>query len=186
MSMCLRFAAGAVALAVAACTQVPGVGDGPVAAPTAASTPSTDATGRLAVAVEAHEGQPAQGFNASFELRGRREMGELLLATATGQRLARLSWKGESALLETPERGVQRYDSLASLSRQMFGEVLPLAALPDWLAGRPMDDVSSQKTAAGFVQLGWTLDLARQTEGLLVARRELPPTIVLRVRLDLP
>jgi outer membrane lipoprotein LolB len=169
-----------VAVALSACTTAPSM------VPEPAPSLAIETSGRLALTVEAHEDRPAQGFNASFELRGRRTAGELLLATATGQRLARLSWQGEAAELETPERGRQRYASLDQLSRQMFGEVLPLAALPDWIAGRPVANVPSQSTDSGFVQFGWTLDLARRAEGLLVARRELPPAIVLRVRLESP
>jgi outer membrane lipoprotein LolB len=142
------------------------------------------AIGRLALAVEAHEGRPAQGFNASFEFERRGDLNELRLSTATGQRVARLSWSESAVELETPERGLQRPASLGTLSRQLFGEELPLAALPHWLAGQAAPAWSATPTASGFVQAGWTLDLSRRSDGLIVARRELPPAITLRVRLE--
>lgn len=144
----------------------------------------SNAIGRLALAVEAHEGRPAQGFNAGFEFERRDGRNELRLSTATGQRVARLAWSESAVELETPERGLQRPASLAVLSRQLFGEELPLAALPHWLAGRAAPAWPATPTASGFVQAGWTLDLSRLGDGLIVARRELPPAITLRVRLE--
>jgi outer membrane lipoprotein LolB len=169
-------------LALVGCATAP-----PIALPPPAVTaaePQRVTAGRLALAVEAHEGRPAQGFNASFELTRNGPVHELLLSAATGQQLARLSWDGTRVELQTPERGVQRFASLATLSRQMFGEELPLAALPAWLDGRPDAGSPSSPTASGFVQAGWSLDLSRRAEGLIVARRELPPAIALRVRLE--
>jgi outer membrane lipoprotein LolB len=177
-----------VAAGVAGCASAPVQTTPAASTPPAAASPTAEpqrvATGRLALAVEAHEGRPAQGFNASFELNRLGPASELLLAAATGQQLARLSWDETRVELQTPERGVQRFASLASLSRQMFGEELPLAALPDWLVGRPSAASPSTPTASGFVQAGWSLDLSRQADGLIVARRELPPAIALRVRLE--
>jgi hypothetical protein len=80
--------------------------------------------------------------------------------------------------------GDREYPSLDALSQQALGEVLPLAALPDWLAGRPWSQASHQPTQAGFEQLGWQVSLARRAEGLVEAERRAPPVILLRARLD--
>ena len=54
----------------------------------------------------------------------------------------------------------------------------PLAALIDWLRGRPWPAAPSYANDAGFQQLGWQIDLRRYEEGALVAERASPPTTV--------
>jgi outer membrane lipoprotein LolB len=61
---------------------------------------------------------------------------------------------------------------------------LPLAALFDWLRGRPWPRAASQERPGGFEQLGWTVDLSRRTEGWLLARRLAAPEVTVRLRLD--
>lgn len=61
---------------------------------------------------------------------------------------------------------------------------LPLAALFDWLRGRPWPRAESQARPDGFEQLGWVVDLSRRAEGWLLARREEAPEVTVRVRLD--
>ena len=65
-----------------------------------------------------------------------------------------------------------------------LGESLPLAALPDWLAGRPWPGAPHTPGEAGFVQLGWQVSLARRSEGWIEARRAAPPAVLVRVKLD--
>ena len=63
-----------------------------------------------------------------------------------------------------------------------------MAALFDWLRGRPWPDAASQLRGdgvPGFEQLGWQIDLARWAEGRVEARRVAPPVVTVRVRLDL-
>ena len=45
--------------------------------------------------------------------------------------------------------------TLEDLSREALGEALPLAAWPDWLAGRPWGGAPHRATEGGFEQLGW-------------------------------
>jgi outer membrane lipoprotein LolB len=59
-----------------------------------------------------------------------------------------------------------------------------LAALPDWLAGRPWSDAAHRLTETGFEQLGWQINLTRQSEGWIEARRAAAPEVLVRVRLD--
>jgi outer membrane lipoprotein LolB len=129
--------------------------------------------------------RPAQGLTAAFELQGQAERGELRLLSPLGSQLASARWAPGQALLETPA-GSRAFSSLDELSLQALGEVLPLAALPDWLAGRPWPGAAHRAASTGFEQLGWRVDLARQAEGWVQAQRDTPPAVVLRVRLDGP
>jgi outer membrane lipoprotein LolB len=87
------------------------------------------------------------------------------------------------AVLNTPQ-GEQRYATLDDLSRQALGEALPLAALPDWLKGRPWPAAPHTIHDAGFEQLGWQVVMSQRPEGLIEARRTAAPGVTLRVRLD--
>lgn len=142
-------------------------------------------TGRLSLRVDAGPTRAAQGFSAAFELRGSGAQGELRLLSPLGSQLAGARWDGRGAILATPE-GERRFDTLESLAQAAFGEPLPLAALPSWLAGRPWPAAPFRATAEGFEQLGWRIATGAQAEGRLEARRESPPAVLLRVRLDLP
>lgn len=143
-------------------------------------------SGRLSLRVEAAADRPAQGLTAAFELQGQAERGELRLLSPLGGLLAAARWAPGQASLDTPA-GRQAFASLDELSLQALGEVLPLAALPDWLAGRPWPGAAHQAGPSGFEQLGWRVDLARRGEGWVLAQREAPPpAVVLRVRLDGP
>ena len=142
-------------------------------------------SGRISVRVEATPLQAAQGVSAAFELRGDGDSGELRLISPLGSRLAAARWSPGVAVLETPQ-GEQRYATLDDLSRQTLGEALPLAALPDWLNGRPWPATSHVSNDAGFEQLGWQVLLAKRADGLIEARRAAPPSVTVRVRLDNP
>jgi outer membrane lipoprotein LolB len=140
-------------------------------------------SGRLALRVEAIEAVPARQMTASFDLRGDAREGELRLLSPLGTLAARTAWGPGRVELSTPE-GARTFDDLDTLSREALGEVLPLRALPDWLAGRPWSAVPSTPRDGGFHQLGWQVDTSAFADGLLVARREAPPAITLRIRLE--
>ena len=164
------------ALALAGCAALP-----------PASTGSQPLSGRLALQVDALPDRPAQAISASFDLRGTAEQGELRLSTPLGTTLAAASWGAGEARLVTPQ-GEKRFDDLDALSRETFGESLPLRALPDWLQGRPWpaEPARPLEPGPGFVQLGWSIDLARFAAGQLQAWREGPPAVRLRAQLDRP
>lgn len=141
--------------------------------------------GRLTLQVAAHQGEPARGFNASFDLVGDGRAGELRLSTPLGPQIARARWAPGEATIETAD-GVSRHADLDTLARHAFGEPVPLQALPDWLRGRPWPGAPNRARddgEAGFEQLGWTIGLARQAEGFVVAARRAAPPATLRVRL---
>jgi outer membrane lipoprotein LolB len=157
-----------------------------VAPPPAA--PGETLTGRIAVQIDAYAGAPARALNAAFELQGDAHAGRLDLATPLGTVLAQARWLAGQARLVTPQ-GTTQFDDLDALTREMLGESLPVAALFDWLRGRPWPGApSTLATAAGpgFAQLGWDVDLARFDESFVAARRIEPPSMTVRVRLDRP
>jgi outer membrane lipoprotein LolB len=154
-------------------------------------------SGRLAVVVagpesnKATDGQPAptQSLSAAFELRGSAQAGSLDLISPLGSIMARAVWSPQGAYLQS-SRGSQRYDGIASLTRDMLGESLPVETLFDWLRGRPWAGAPSSKNEApspeGFSQMGWQVDLSRFTQAVIVAERERAPKVLLRARLDRP
>ena len=142
-------------------------------------------SGRLSLRVQSFADRPAQGLTAAFELQGHAERGELRLLSPLGGTLAAARWAPGQALLDTPA-GRQVFASLDELSLQTLGEVVPLAALPDWLAGRPWPGAAHQAGDNGFAQLGWRVDLTRRAQGWVTAERDAPPAVALRIRLDGP
>lgn len=136
-------------------------------------TPPVDASahwsGRLALQIES---EPPQQWSASFELQGSADQGEMLLFSPIGTTLARLSWTPQSAQLQQGGNTTHG-ESLSSLSERLHGTALPIAALFEWLAGRPAQAA------------GWQADLSGHAQGRLRAQRSLPaPTAVLRIVLD--
>ena len=160
---------------------------GACATPPPTTLTGASLSGRLSVQVAARGGQAARSVTAAFELRGDAERGELQLATPLGTVLATASWSPGRASLNTAA-GQSDFDDLDMLAREALGEALPLRALPDWLHGRPWSGAASVPTApsddAGFEQLGWTVSLARFSEGWLLAQRETPPAVTVRAKLD--
>ena len=140
-------------------------------------------SGRLSVRIDTQGEAPARSLGTAFDLRGDGQRGELRLNSPFGTRLAAARWAPGQAVLTTPE-GEQRFESLDDLSYKALGEVLPLAALPDWLLGRPWVGAAHLALDDGFEQLGWRVVLARLGEGWIEARRAAPPGVVVRVKLD--
>lgn len=157
---------------VSACASLPG------------PTGSSDNTlaGKLSVRVES---EPPRNVSAAFELRGTPEAGELDLSNPLGSVLARAHWEPGEVLLSTPDTKAV-YADMDALTRDVLGESLPVAALFDWLRGRPWPDAPSHSltSEAGFEQLGWTVSLARFGEGWIVAKRAESPTVTVRARVE--
>jgi outer membrane lipoprotein LolB len=170
----MRLAALALACVVAACTTPP---QRPVAKPWT--------TGRLSLRVEASADKPSQGMSAAFELTGNGDAGELRLLSPLGMRVATATWSADRATLQAGD-GARTFANLDELAVQALGESLPLAALPDWLAGRPWPRRPFRAIADGFEQLGWQVSTHERGEGRVTAKRESPPAVQLRVRLDPP
>nr|WP_217704113.1 outer membrane lipoprotein LolB [Schlegelella koreensis] len=149
--------------------------------------PGGDAlTGRLALRIEASGTQPARAFAAAFDLRGSADAGGLDLSTPLGSLLAQARWQPGEVALRTPQ-GSRRYADLDALSRDVLGEPVPLAALFDWLRGRPWPGApSAPGPDGGFEQLGWRVDLSRLADAAVSAVHPEPPVMSVRVQLDRP
>jgi outer membrane lipoprotein LolB len=143
-------------------------------------------SGRLALKVEAIGSEPARAFSSSFDLRGDSQSGALGLSTPLGSMLAQARWSPGEVVLMTPQ-GTRRFADLDALTRETFGESVPVEAWFDWLRGRPWPAAPSTAAAnvAAFEQLGWSVDLARFGEGAVSATRRLPePAVTVRIQLD--
>ena len=175
-----RCVALCAAMLMGACAVVP---------PTPDLADADTLTGRLAVRVEASEGAQARSVSAAFDLRGNASTGRLNLATPLGSVLAQARWAPGSVVLATPQ-GETQFPDLDALTREVLGESLPVAALFDWLRGRPWPGAASTATVApadaGFEQLGWVVNLARFDESWVAARRDAAPTVTVRARIDRP
>lgn len=151
--------------------------------------------GRLSVVVtgaapaDGDSPAPTQSLSAAFELRGSPQDGSLDLISPLGSVMARARWTPQQASLSS-SRGDRQFPDLASLTREMLGESLPVDALFDWLRGRPWAAAGSEATTPpapeGFTQLGWRVDLSRFAQSVIVAERPQAPKVVLRARLDTP
>jgi outer membrane lipoprotein LolB len=174
-----RAAALLAALVLAACASVP------QGAPPAGEALS----GRLAVRVDGSDGSAPRSENAAFELQGSPRAGRLNLSTPLGSVIAQARWAPGSVVLATPQ-GERNFADLDALTREVLGESVPVAALFDWLRGRPWPGAASSASSApaepGFAQLGWAVSLARFDEGWVVARRERAPAVTVRAKLDRP
>lgn len=154
-----------------------------------ATSANTALTGRLAVHVEASASAPARSVSAAFDLRGDASAGRLNLATPLGSVMAQARWSPGHVVLATPQ-GETEFIDLDALTREVLGESVPVAALFDWLRGRPWPGAASTPSVApaeaGFEQLGWVVNLARFDEAWVAVRRERAPVVTVRARLDRP
>lgn len=150
--------------------------------------------GRLSIQVNNTPNGRPTGGNVGFDLNGRPSAGQLELSTPLGSLLARASWGGGEVRLKTPEID-RSFDDLDALTRELLGEAIPVAALFDWLQGRPWPQMTSSllegKNAQGFEQLGWRIDTSRfdaqARQGLIIATRGpylADPAVVLRARIE--
>jgi len=144
-----------------------GCASAPPAAPSAAAMASaTRWSGRLSLRVDS---TPPQQYSASFELSGNASAGELTLTSPFGQQLAQAQWRDGWAVLRRGD-DERSYPDLDSLTTELTGTVLPIAALFEWLQGRPAPTE------------GWKVDLSQIGDGRLHAERHTPlPTATLRV-----
>jgi outer membrane lipoprotein LolB len=144
-------------------------------------------SGRLSVRVDADGAAPQRNLSAAFELNGSPSAGRLDLSTPLGSVLAQARWSPSQVVLATP-RGESTFADLDALTREVLGESLPVPALFDWLQGRPWRGAPSAPASAGqsagFEQLGWTVNLERFDDALVTARRDSPPPVTVRIRLD--
>ncbi|WP_295551657.1 lipoprotein insertase outer membrane protein LolB [Limnohabitans sp. Rim8] len=126
-------------------------------------------SGRMAIRVLK---DPPESLSAGFELQGSAKAGEMVLLSPIGTTLARLDWTPQGAHLAQGQQQVSS-PSLQKLGARLTGTELPIAALFEWLAGRPAEAP------------GWQVDLSAHAQGRISAeRREPSPGAVLRIALD--
>jgi len=146
-------------------------------------------SGRLAVKVDGEGGAAPRSVSAGFELQGDPQHGRLNLSTPLGSVLAQARWAPGSVSLVTPQ-GERQFADLDALTGEVLGESVPVAALFDWLRGRPWpgaaSTVSIPPAEPGFAQLGWVVSLARFDQAWIVATRQSPPAVTVRARVDRP
>ncbi len=175
-----RAAALILALALSACA---------VVTPVPASEAGSTLSGRLAVKVDGDGSAAPRSVSAAFELQGDPQAGRLNLSTPLGSVLAQARWAPGQVALVTPQ-GETPFADLDALTREVLGESLPVAALFDWLRGRPWPGAASTATLPpaepGFEQLGWVVDLARFDQAWIVATRRAAPVVTVRAKLDRP
>lgn len=154
--------------------------------PPAPSTEGPLLSGRLAVRVD---GDAGRSFSAAFELRGQAEAGSMSLNSPLGSQIGRADWSPAAGVLLHDGDGTRRYQRLDDMAIELTGEALPIAALFDWLRGRPWPGAPRGELVeaghTGFRQLGWDVQLDRHAEGWLVAVRDTPPPrVTVRAKLD--
>jgi outer membrane lipoprotein LolB len=144
-------------------------------------------SGRLLVKVAAIGEQPAQSHNAAFELSGDEHQGQMRLLGPLGAQVALARWDRNGASLQDSQGG-RDFPDLQTMTGEALGEPIPLGALMQWLQGRPWAGAPHRPLASatpGFVQLGWSVDLARWADGALVEATRLdPPGVIVRAKLD--
>lgn len=141
-------------------------------------------SGRMSVRVEPTGDEKARVVSAIFDLRGTAEQGALDLTTPLGTVLAQAQWSPRTVTLKSSD-GEQRFADLDALTQRVLGESIPVAALFDWLQGRPWPGARAQATDAGFDQLGWQVDLSQfKADAWVVARRPSAPAVTVRAKLD--
>lgn len=168
----------AAAWLLAACTTL---------APTGTPVAGDTLSGRLVVRVDGSDGIAPRSTTATFDLRGDPADGRLDLSTPLGTVMARARWSRGEVVLATAD-GERRFKDLDALTTEVLGESLPVAAMFDWLRGRPWPGAPSTANPsageAGFEQLGWSVGLAQFGDGWVTARRQRAPSVTVRAKLD--
>lgn len=179
-----RAALGLLMAALAACTT-------PSLLPPSPAPGGVSWSGRLSIKVEPGPTSletTAQSVTTQFELEGREDDGLLSLSTPLGTLMARARWLGQQAELVGPD-GKRKTGSLDALTDEALGQSVPIGALMNWLQGRPTADAPSTPLPApdqGFVQMGWTINLNRWADRLLIATRDDVKHVEVKIKLDGP
>ena len=118
--------------------------------------------------------QQPQSWSAHFELAGTPEKGNLLLYTPVGTTVAKVTWRTQQAIVQTAD-DLQYFANLDELTSTYFKQNIPVAALFDWLRGKPPQQEVT----------GWHIDLSASERGIIKAERTTPlPRVQLRLVVD--
>ena len=152
-------------------------------------------SGKLGVRTDAAPDLPARSMSGEFELSGNASNGQLVLTSPLGTTIARARWSDPVGAMGAPstieleaDGGTTHYATLEDMMQRAIGDQLPLAAMFDWLDGRPWPAAPVERAADGrsFDQLGWHVDLSQLADNRLIdAHRPQPkPALHVRVKLD--
>ncbi len=166
-----RLGAALALLLLSACAQLP---------PPPAHSADAAWTGKLGYRLDAADGERPQAGSASFELLGGPEQGEFQLNSPLGTTLASARWSPQGLSLFDGQH-TSAYADLnglgAALGERLGGTPIPLAALFDWLQGRPWALAPHEHLAEGsFVQMGWQVE--RQGQRLRLRHQRLTLTLI--------
>lgn len=144
--------------------------------------------GQLSIKLLAFQGLDAKGMSMGFFFNGGPQGGQLDLMTPLGSQVARVHWTPTDAWLQT-DQGERHFATLGELSAEVLGEPLPLAALMNWVQGRPDPGLPdpTNATPTSFEQSGWQIDTTDIGIGRLNAQRPASASlrgITVRIRLD--
>lgn len=135
-----------------------------------ASAESVSLQGQLSIKLAAWQGETARGISAGYFFEGDERSGRIDLMTPLGSQIARVVWQPDQVWLDDG-RERRTFESLDALSAALFGEALPLRALPWWMQGRPAPTLPHQAVPQGFDQAGWRVDTRALSEGRITAER---------------
>lgn len=170
------------ALAFLACSVLAACGH----LPSTPDRPPLRYSGRMAVQTA---GDADRSFSADFELAGDARAGSLTLLSPLGTQHGHASWSAAGAKLVTSD-GIREFATLDALAQELFGQTLPIAALFDWLAlrpvpGSPVQPLGTEVGASAFEQFGWQVKAGSAGGDLVVVSRARPePAIIARIKLD--
>lgn len=113
-----------------------------------------------------------EGGNARITWRHSAAVDDILITSALGQGIARITRDGAETSLITADGKEYRAADAETLTESVLGWPLPLAGLPDWVLGRPAQgrpaqlrrDDSGQVSA--IAQDGWNIDYLAWREAL--------------------
>ena len=151
-------------------------------------------SGKLGVRTDPAPNQPARSMSGTFELSGNASSGQLVLTSPIGTTIARARWSDPAGTQGAPSKieleadgGTTHYATLEDMMQHAIGDQLPLAAMFDWLDGRPWPAAPVQRGADGssFDQLGWHVDLSQLAGNRLIDAQRPQPAPVLHVRVKL-
>lgn len=158
-----RFLAVTAVSALAGCATVP-----PPVAPG-----GFELVGRVAVRYG------TEGATGRVTWRHDRLADDLVISSPLGQGIAEIGRRGDTYTLVTADGRRLTATDPERLTEDALGWRLPLAGLPDWVQGRPLDGVAAETRLDGtrlveLRQLGWTIEyLARDETTLLPTRMRL-------------
>jgi len=113
-----------------------------------------------------------EGGNARITWRHSAATDDMLITSALGQGIARITRDGTAIILITADGKQYRAADAESLTESVLGWPLPLAGLPDWVLGRPAQGRPAQLRrddsgqASTIAQDGWSIDYLAWHEAL--------------------